>query len=299
MGSGRLDMQCLSRLVSHCSSPMKCFCALMHGCPRGCVVPAGLPEPLLGQLDMLSYREQLDAISTGCQSAVACRSDMPNLFSPSSLTGQPSCCAAPALNRSCLHDLHCKALVRGLSVWLPASRPPGIRNCFGSPCWAVQSTTKHRAVAHSPTAFCDGLAAAAEGDASVKVLQASVDLLSARCKRLQGLQQDPGLPGCLPMSCIPCLHCTPCPHQQAMGDIRLTSLTKLPCGRREPPAEVLGPFPAAKAINHQSDHPAPEPTATGRLTPSEQQIAQSLGGQCMVVLGGFWEYEVCWALEVR
>ncbi len=59
------------------------------------MVPAGLPEPLLEELDVLSYREQLDAISTGCQSAVACRNDVPNLFSPTSLTGQPPCCASP------------------------------------------------------------------------------------------------------------------------------------------------------------------------------------------------------------
>ena len=99
---------------------------------EACVVPAGLPEPLLVQLEMLSFREQLDAISTGCQSAVACRSDVPNLFSPASLMGQPSHCAAPTPDCSCLHALHCRPPVRWLSSWLPASRTPGTRDCFAA-----------------------------------------------------------------------------------------------------------------------------------------------------------------------
>ena len=93
MGLGILDMQRVLAQSPCSASVRSCMAAL-----EACVVPAGLPEPLLEQLDLLSYREQLDAISTGCQSAVACRSDVPNLFSPSSLTGQPSCCAAPTLS---------------------------------------------------------------------------------------------------------------------------------------------------------------------------------------------------------
>ena len=98
------------------------------------MVPAGLPEPLLEQLDMLSYREQLDAISTGCQSAVACRNDVPNLFSPSSLSGQPSCFACPTLNCSCLHDLHCRGLVRWPFSMAACLLYTWYQNLLCSPC---------------------------------------------------------------------------------------------------------------------------------------------------------------------
>ena len=131
----------------HCCTPQQGNCGLRqswHAMPalfdesllalEACVVTAGLPEPLLEQLDLLSYREQLDAISTGCHSAVACRKDVPNLFSPSSLTGQPSCSASPTLDCSCLHDLHCRGLVRWKSSLVASLTYTWFQNPLCSPC---------------------------------------------------------------------------------------------------------------------------------------------------------------------
>ena len=62
---------------------------------------------------------------------------------------------------------------------------------------------------------------------------------------------------------------------------------------------MLGAFSAKEAIWRQEGHPHPYPALYSSLTPPEQQLAAQLGGQCLVVMHGFWEYEVCWAREVR